>query len=74
MTPLHLQRVAQAVNCQRCGDTEWVCENHIDKPWPDVCDCGAGAPCPNCNELASDYAKAMVLHDAIAKSRKSPGR
>ena len=45
-----------------------MCENHIDKAWPDACDCGAGAPCPNCNELASDYAKAMVLHEAINRS------
>jgi hypothetical protein len=21
------------------------CENHRDRSWPDVCECGAGAPC-----------------------------
>jgi hypothetical protein len=30
--------------CEQC-DHGWVCENHPDKPWPSVCDCGAGMPC-----------------------------
>ena len=64
VTAMPTHKTRATVNCKRCGDTEWVCENHNDKPWPDVCDCGAGAPCPNCNELASEYAKAMVLHEA----------
>jgi hypothetical protein len=39
----------------RCQDVEWVCENHRDRPWakdkPNGCECGAGAPCPDCNQL-----------------------
>lgn len=31
--------------CEHCEDG-WVCENHPDRPWPSVCDCGAGMPCP----------------------------
>ena len=35
--------------CRICYDTEWVCENHVDRPWsktlPNGCECGAGAPC-----------------------------
>jgi hypothetical protein len=41
------------MKCARCRDTGWVCEDHDDRPWgrngPGACDCGAGAPCPNCN-------------------------
>jgi hypothetical protein len=40
-------------SCQRCQDVAWVCENHPDRPWdtskPNGCECGAGAPCPDCN-------------------------
>lgn len=39
--------------CKRCQDERWVCENHEDRPWsrekPNGCTCGAGAPCPDCN-------------------------
>lgn len=41
--------------CERCGGSEWVCENHRDKSWPDECQCGAGDPCPDCNPLANDH-------------------
>lgn len=40
--------------CNRCNATGWVCENHPDRPWrgkssrEDSCECGAGAPCPDC--------------------------
>jgi hypothetical protein len=40
-------------DCQNCDGTEWVCENHPNKPWDgessrgDACGCGAGMPC-NC--------------------------
>jgi hypothetical protein len=41
------------MKCSRCEDTRWVCENHPDRPWdktlPNGCECGAGAPCPDCN-------------------------
>jgi hypothetical protein len=35
--------------CASCNGERWVCENHPDREWPDVCDCGAGMPCPACN-------------------------
>lgn len=41
--------------CRTCAGTEWVCENHRDRPWKgltdhaDACECGAGAPCGSCN-------------------------
>lgn len=49
--------------CRNCDGTGWVCENHPDKPWADGyrypgetrmtgCDCGAGCPCKECNDLA----------------------
>jgi hypothetical protein len=35
-----------------------VCENHPAKPWDkrlkSGCECGAGDPCPDCNELADN--------------------
>lgn len=34
--------------CPTCKGGYWVCEND-GKPWPSECECGAGAPCPNCN-------------------------
>lgn len=41
------------MTCARCQGVRWVCENHPDKPWdktlPGGCECGAGAPCPDCN-------------------------
>jgi hypothetical protein len=42
------------MNCFRCEDGGWVCENHADRPWegPHACECGgAGMPCPICNKL-----------------------
>lgn len=45
------------MNCEKCNDTGWVCENHPDKPWEtgedNDCDCGgAGMPCEcNPNEI-----------------------
>lgn len=38
--------------CQTCHGQRWVCEWHTDKPWNKTdygCQCGAGAPCPDCN-------------------------
>lgn len=34
--------------CAACLDEGHVCENHPGRAWPDVCDCGAGMPCPAC--------------------------
>ena len=35
--------------CPTCSGEFWVCENHADRGWPSVCECGAGMPCPTCN-------------------------
>ena len=45
--------------CPNCGGERWVCENHDDKPWPEGCDCGAGAPCPRCNPCDENTPPAM---------------
>ena len=43
---------------RRCDGVERVCENCPDLPWdvhnPRGCECGAGAPCPDCNPLHQD--------------------
>jgi len=38
--------------CARCRDCGWVCENHPDTPWQGAhaIECGAGMPCPDCNQ------------------------
>jgi hypothetical protein len=33
--------------CLRCHDTRFVCEQHLDQPWPHPC-AGPGVPCPLC--------------------------
>ena len=38
--------------CPVCHGARWVCENHPRLAWPKECDCGAGAPCPVCNNVA----------------------
>lgn len=38
--------------CPKC-DEGWVCENHADKAWPSVCDCGPGMPC-TCSSMHND--------------------
>lgn len=52
-----------AETCRNCGGDEWVCENHSDRGWPSVCDCGAGAPCPVCRW---DMATAGVIGSALS--------
>ena len=53
--------------CPTCQDVEWVCENHPDRPWskdkPNGCECGAGAPCPNCNSLSESPQVGNVITD-----------
>lgn len=39
-------------DCQRCGGSYWVCEDHTDVGWFDGegCPCRMpGMPCPDCN-------------------------
>lgn len=54
MTDLPTLKSLQKPVCECCQDELWVCENHADKPWnekmPGGCKCGAGMPCPACNE------------------------
>src|SRR3954452_25466349 len=55
----------QQATCKTYHGALWVCENHIEKPWagasdhPDACDCGAGAPCPECNPCDRDHPPKM---------------
>ncbi len=38
--------------CPNCMGERWVCENHPDKPSnKEGCECGAGMPCPVCNDV-----------------------
>lgn len=62
-------------DCRNCAGTEWVCEDHLDRPWegntdhPDACKCGgAGAPCGVCNlEMASAGYVARAVNKALGK-------
>lgn len=63
-------------HCDHCHDALWVCENHTDKPWSKKidggCQCGAGAPCPVCNDGLQrgdgfDYVLASVSGNPGAK-------
>ena len=39
------------MECERCRNTSWVCEDHPQRPrdGPRACGCGAaGMPCPRC--------------------------
>jgi len=53
--------------CNRCKDVGWVCENHLDKPWdrdlPEGCECGAGAPCPDCNPLSKAECQQLPISE-----------
>jgi hypothetical protein len=52
----YILRMFNIPRCKRCLDVGWVCERHPDKPWAkhlkNGCECGAGDPCPDCNDLA----------------------
>jgi hypothetical protein len=45
------------MDCSRCQNRRWVCEDHPLQPWDvdgDGCNLcgGAGDPCPDCNPRA----------------------
>ncbi len=45
------------LDCHRCDDYGWVCENQPGRPWqgPHAFNCGGvGAPCPICNSSTGD--------------------
>jgi len=56
---------AGARGCANCHGEGWVCENHASMGWPSVCECGAGAPCPNCNPNSPPFARALHALEAI---------
>ena len=56
-----------AMNCARCQDIRWVCEEHPDKPMEhDGCK-GVGMPCPLCNP--ADRGKVPILPPAFEIDR-----
>ena len=63
--------------CKRCDGTEWVGGFHPDRPWdmhnPRGCECGAGAPCPDCNPLHRDADK-LDSDAAIRRITRMLGR
>lgn len=48
--------------CKTCNGCGWLCDGaHEPRPWadqpgsgPNACGCGAGKPCPECNELSKE--------------------
>jgi hypothetical protein len=55
------------MNCARCQDIRWVCEEHPDKPMEhDGCK-GVGMPCPLCNP--ADRGKVPILPPAFEIDR-----
>ena len=47
------------MNCKRCRESHWVCEEHPDKPMGhDGCK-AAGDPCPVCNPASADHAPTL---------------
>jgi len=42
------------MNCLKCQDTGWVCENHPEKPFDFGCCGGAGMPC-ECNKTVPPW-------------------
>ena len=58
-----------AMNCTRCQDIRWICEEHPDKPMEhDGCK-GAGMPCPDCNP--SSRGKVPVLPPDFEVDRRN---
>jgi hypothetical protein len=64
--------------CRNCNDAEWVCENHRDRPWDGMdnssvaCGCGAGVPCPVCNEVVRPLSP--LPKPKLATVRNAPSR
>lgn len=56
--------------CIACLDTGHVCENHSNRQWPDVCDCGAGMPCLLCTTSVPQDGTHSILDNFIPRARK----
>jgi hypothetical protein len=64
MEPADSGEMMARYHCLNCCDLRWVCEDHMNKPWPGAgklaaedhgrkCSCGgAGLPCQSCNTEA----------------------
>ena len=67
------------VACRNCGDTGWVCEEHLDHPWsgvrthPEACEHGAGAPCPCCQPAMAAAGYVDRREKAIASWLENKG-
>lgn len=55
--------------CRNCSG--WVCENHLDTPWPGLTDAeccgGAGSPCPVCDP---ETANAPLIYSIAQEARR----
>ena len=66
-----MEIVREKSTCQRGDGVEWVCENCPDRPWdmhnPRGCECGAGAPCPDCNPLSREHVDQKLNRDEAVR-------
>lgn len=60
------------MNCPKCNDTKWVCENHEDQEAHACKLCGgAGVPCIDCNPLHPDFKQKRIYKN---KAQEEWGR
>lgn len=69
-----IDEIIVLLSCRRCGGVGFVCENHLDVPWPDMVGpdaeaahiadfdgCGgAGVPCPDCTPVKRAWHAAWI--------------
>ena len=55
--------------CKTCQGVEWVCEYRsgpaLSEDIPNGCVCGAGDPCPDCNELAGEQPRSGTVVTSV---------
>lgn len=61
------------MKCKHCSDSQWVCEDHPDKPMNhDGCK-GAGVPCA-CNPMAANYRRDITEAPNVIDMLNRPKR
>lgn len=64
------------MRCETCDDTGHVCENHTSRPWgalsgaASACECGAGAPCPECTTPVPQDGTHSITENFIPRNAK----
>jgi hypothetical protein len=78
MPPVMLRDLSESLRCEHCDSTQWVCENHHDRPYVDysnrhdACGCGAGAPCLYCNPLSGRPKIDNLINEVIFAKFMTP--